>query len=155
MFRKTSKTETTTTAEQPGEKPVHFGAEYMGGHKMYPKKTDCDVRMFNRGLEIEFGTFHKNKIVIYYDTITNVENMDEKRITKTRIFLLAPTIIGLVAALLWKKKFLYTVIEYKDEVGMEHGVIIDFHRKAEQAQQVLYQKMVDTKRFGESDSYNG
>ena len=37
------------------EKPIYFYAEYQGGHKMYPKKTDCEVRMFNEGIEIEFG----------------------------------------------------------------------------------------------------
>jgi hypothetical protein len=138
----------TKTPEQPKEKPVYFGAEYQGGHKMYPKKTDCDVRMFNKGMEIEFGHIHKNKIVIYYDTISNVTNMDEKRITKARVIGLGLTVVGLIPALLWKKKFLYTVIEFKDEVNMEHAVVIDFHRQAEKAQQVLYQKMVEAKRTG-------
>ena len=27
----------------------------MGGHKMYPKKTDSDIRMFKEGIEIGFG----------------------------------------------------------------------------------------------------
>lgn len=149
-FRKSSKEITTATVEQSGERPIHFGAEYMGGHKMYPKKTDCDVRMFNRGLEIEFGSIlrHKNKIVIYYDRISNVSNVDEKRITKARVIGLGLTIVGLIPALLWKKKFLYTVIEFKDEMEINHAVVIDFHRKAEQAQQVLYQGMVDAKHLG-------
>jgi hypothetical protein len=136
------------TVEQPNEKPVYFGAEYMGGHKMYPKKTDCDVRMFTNGIEIEFGRIHKNKIVIYYNTISNVTNMDEKRITKARVIGLGLTVVGLIPALLWKKRFLYTVIEYKDEVGIEHAVVIDFHRQAQKAQQVLYQNMVEAKRGG-------
>lgn len=148
MFNRNKDETVNKTLELPKEKPVHFGAEYMGGHKMYPKKTDCDVRMFNRGIEIEFGRLHKNKIVIYYDTITNIENMDEKRITKARVIGLGLTVVGLIPALLWKKRFLYTVITYKDELGMEHGIVIDFHRQAEKAQQVLYQKMVEAKHLG-------
>lgn len=132
---------------EDGENPIYFGAEYMGGHKAYPKKTDCDVRLFKRGLDIEFGKFSKKHITIYYDTITNIENMDEKRITKTRVVLLGLTVIGLIPALLWKKKFLYTVIEYKDEAGIEHAVVIDFHRQAEKAQQVIYQKMIEVKKL--------
>lgn len=119
----------------------------MGGHKMYPKKTDCDIRMFSNAIEIEFGTIHKHQITIFYDTITNVSNMDEKRITKARVIGLGLTVVGLIPALLWKKKFLYTVIEYKDEVGIEQAVIIDFHRQAEKAQQVIYEKMVNAKRL--------
>ena len=134
------------TPEHPGEKPIHFGAEYMGGHKMYPKKTDCDVRMYHNGIEIEFGRIHKNKFVIYYDTISNIENQDERRITKTRILL-----TGIIPGLLWKKKFLYTVIEYKDELDMEHAVVIDFHRDAEKAQQVIYERMVEAKQKGHID----
>lgn len=145
MFNR-NKNETVNLGKRPGlpkEKPVYFGAEYMGGHKMYPKKTDCNVRMFNRGIEIEFGKIHKNKIIIYYDTITNIENMDEKRITKARVIGLGLTVVGLIPALLWKKRFLYTIITYREELGIEHGVVIDFHRQAEKAQQILYQKMVE------------
>lgn len=123
------------------DKPIHFGAEYMGGHKMYPKKTDCDVRMFNDSIEVEFGRIHKNKIVIPYERITELTTEDEKRITKTRV-LLTPLLIGL----LWKKKFRYSVIEYIDTVGINQTVIIDFHRKAEDAQQAIYNKMVEAKR---------
>lgn len=122
-------------------KPIHFGAEYMGGHKMYPKKTDCDVRMFNDSIEVEFGRIHKNKIVIPYGDITELTTEDEKRITKTRI-IFTPLLIGL----LWKKKFRYSVIEYIDTVGIKQTVIIDFHRKAEDAQQAIYSKMVEAKR---------
>ena len=43
------------------EKPIYFSAEYMGGHKMYPKKTDCDIRMFKESIEVGFGRIHKNK----------------------------------------------------------------------------------------------
>ena len=122
------------------EKPIYFSAEYMGGHKMYPKKTDADVRLFNNGIEIEFGRIHKNKIVIPYESITELSNQDEARITKTRI-IFTPLLVGL----LWKKKFVYTVIEYTDSVGIKQSVIVDFHRKAEKAQQAIYNKMIEVK----------
>lgn len=124
--------------DQP--KPIYFGAEYMGGHKMYPKKTDCDVRMYPEGIHIEWGKIHKTHLVIHYDTITAIENQDEKRITKTRILL-----TGFIIGLLWKKRFLYTVIEYKDAAGIDQAIVLDFHRKADEAQQIIYRKMVEAK----------
>jgi len=122
-------------------KPVYFSAEYMGGHKMYPKKTDADVRMYAEAIEIEFGKIHKNHIIIRYGSITGLENEDEKRITKTRVFM-----TGIIPGLLWKKKFVYTVIEYTDDIGIKQSVIVDFHRNAEKAQQYIYNKMVEVRK---------
>jgi hypothetical protein len=59
-------------------------------------------------------------ISIPFTAIKNVENMDEKRITKTRVFL-----TGFIVGLLWKKKFLYTVIDYNDGT-MDQTIILDF-----------------------------
>ena len=141
MFDRNKNESTTKLTET--ERPRHFKAEYMGGHKMYPKKTDCDVRMFSKAIEIEFGRFHnKNKITVFYDAITDLENMDDKRITKTRVLL-----TGFVIGLLWKKKFLYTVIKYKDQIGIDQTIVIDFGRAAEAAQQAIYQRMVEVKRL--------
>jgi len=117
-----------------------FGAEYMGGHTAYAKKRDCTVNFGLKHMNIEFGRIHKNVLAIPYGSIISVENEDEKRITKTRVLL-----TGFVVGLLWKKKFRYTVIEYVDKLGIKQGVVIDFHRSAEKAQQLLYQKMVRAK----------
>jgi hypothetical protein len=123
------------------EKVEHeFGVEYMGGHTMYPKKTDATVKMFGDRMEISFGSIHKHMIEISYQSITGMDSQDEARITKTRI-LFTPLLIGL----LWKKKFRYTVVEYTDVADIKQTVVIDFHRKAEKAQQVIYSKMLEVK----------
>lgn len=130
---------TQTKEHEQEDKPVFaFSGEYMGGHKMYPKKTDVDVELFSNFMLIKWGRIHKHQIVIRYNQITELENQDEKRITKTRILL-----TGIIVGLLWKKKFLYTVIEYNDEANLKQAIVIDFHRKAEQAQQAIYQKMTE------------
>ncbi len=121
-----------------------FDCEYMGGHMLYPKKTDATVYLFSSHFEIRFGLVHKKFIEIPYESIVGIENEDESRITKTRI-LLTPLLVGL----LWKKKFRYTVIEYEDQFGMKQGVVIDFHRKAEKAQQTIYLKMVESRSRAE------
>ena len=50
-----------------------------------------------------------------------------------------------MVGLLWKKKFLYTVIEYTDNAGIQQAVVLDFHRSAEKAQQSIYGKMVEAR----------
>ena len=112
---------------------------------MYPKKTDADVRLFQDCIEIQFGKIHKNKIIIPYRSIPDLSNEDEKRITKTRAVLLGITVIGIIPDLLWKKRFVYTVIEYTDELGIKQTVIVDFHRNAERAQQSIYGKMIEAR----------
>lgn len=54
----------------------------MGGHKLHPKKKFTEVYIFEDRVVIkEIG------ISIPFSGIKNVENMDEQRITKTRVFL--------------------------------------------------------------------
>jgi hypothetical protein len=113
-----------------------FSAEYMGGHMMYPNKTDATVEIFAKHVDIRFGSIRKHVITIPTVSITNISIEDEKRITKTRVLL-----TGLVVGLLWKKKFRYTVIDYK-EGNMNQSVVIDFHKSAEEAQQEIYKRMV-------------
>ena len=117
-----------------------FEVDYMGGHMMYPKKTGATVGLFSDQLDIGFGLVHSHNIKIPYETMTKIGFEDEARITKTRIFF-TPLLVGL----LWKKKFRYTVIDYKDEAGIDQAVVIDFHRKAEKAQQMIYEKMIEAR----------
>jgi hypothetical protein len=44
-----------------------------------------------------------------YSAITNLESMTDRRITKTRVLL-----TGAIAGLLWKRNYLYTVVEYNE-----------------------------------------
>lgn len=50
---------------------------------------------------------------------------------------------GTLRGLLWKKNYLYTVIDYTDE--NEETIVLDFHRSVEKAQGLIYQKMIATK----------
>jgi len=76
--------------------------------------------------------------VIPYSHMTNIENMDERRITTKRWFL-----VGLWA-IPWKKKYVYTVIEYDDE-QVTQGLIFDFGKHLESKQGEIYQRMVNAK----------
>ena len=48
-----------------------FGGEYMGGHMLYPKKTDATVHLFAKHLDIQFGS-SINTYQIPYETIANI-----------------------------------------------------------------------------------
>jgi hypothetical protein len=52
--------------------------------------------------------------------------------------------LGIVGGL-WKKKHVYTVIRYKDEFG-EKTVVIDFGKDVEEAQPLIYHKMLKQKK---------
>jgi hypothetical protein len=65
--------------------------------------------------------------------------VQEKRITKTGVFM-----TGTLRGLLWKKNYLYNVIDYTDE-NEEETIVLDFHRSVEKAQGLIYQKMIATK----------
>lgn len=72
--------------------------------------------------------------------MTNVENMSEDQLKGARVVAL-----GIIGAL-WKKKYLYTVIQYKDELGSERAIVIDFHGNIEKVQQLIYQEMLESRR---------
>jgi len=68
--------------------------------------------------------------------------MEDKRITKTRVFM-----TGTLTGLLWKKNYLYTVVDYNDEYEDEgQTIVLDFHRSVEKAQGLIYQKMIAAKK---------
>jgi hypothetical protein len=84
------------------EKPDYkFGAEYMGGHKAYPKKRDTDVLIFHDRIVLD-----KLQIDIPFSSMANVENSDAERLTKTRM-ILTPFFLGFF----WTKK--YSVYNYR------------------------------------------
>jgi short-subunit dehydrogenase len=73
-------------------------------------------------------------------TITHIEGMEENRITKTRVLM-----TGTLTGLLWKKNYLYTIVDYNDDYA-EQTILLDFHRSAEKAQAPIYQKMIAAKK---------
>jgi hypothetical protein len=96
-----------------------ISARWLGGHKAYPKKRDVKVLVYADRLVIEKGL----DIEIPFESISNIENSDAQRITKTRVLL-----TGVIVGLLWKKKFLYTVIDYNDGI-VDQTMMIELWRR--------------------------
>lgn len=118
-----------------GEKPeTKFDARYLGGHKMYPKATDTKVLIYKDKVEVE-----KLNLQVPYTAMTHIENADEKKISAMRVVLL-----GLIGAL-WKKKHVYTVIQYIDALNEEQSLVFDFDKDIDKAQPIIYQKMLQAK----------
>ena len=140
MFKRTQQKEQEKLAKGYEIVEKTFTAEYMGGHMLYPNKTDATVEIFQKHIDIRFGTIHKHTISIPTVAITNISTEDEKRITKTRVLM-----TGIIPGLLWKKKFRYTVIEYEEIPNVKQSVVIDFHRSVEEAQQAIYTRMLKSR----------
>ena len=115
------------------EKPQHkFDSKYMGGHKLYPKSTDIKVLVFSDRIEIE-----KLELKVPHSSITNIENEEGSKLTTARALLIPSW-----SAPLWKKKkTLYTIIEYTDELNKKHALVFDFGKKIEEAQRLIYQRI--------------
>lgn len=97
----------------------------------FPNGKDTEALFFQDRLEI------KNPgIIIPYSAITNLESMTDRRITKTRVLL-----TGVIAGLLWKRNYLYTVVEY-DDGFQNQSVVVDFHRHAVDGEKAIYERMI-------------
>jgi hypothetical protein len=124
----------------------HAYAEYLGGHPLCAGTRNTEIYAFDNRLEID-GLFSDNlqkpnsiKLVIPYSEIHNVQNANESEISALRILM-----FGLVGAF-WKKKHLYTIIQYKDDVG-EKSLVLEFDdRDIQRMQSIIYEKMVEFKR---------
>jgi hypothetical protein len=114
------------------EKPDYkFDAEYIGGHKLYPKKRDTEIRVYNDRIFLK-----KLELEIPFISMKNIENTDAERLTKTRM-ILVPFFLGFF----WKKKYLYTVIDYNDGLS-DQSIVLDLHRGVEKVQQIIYRRMM-------------
>jgi len=121
-----------------------YYTKYVGGHIEYPTAKDCRVFLYNDRLELflnEGNYKNKPSIAIPYKSIDVIESADESKISALRVAML-----GIVGGL-WKKKHVYTVIRYKDEFG-EKTVVIDFGKDVEEAQPLIYHKMLEAKKDG-------
>ena len=56
------------------------------------------------------GYDYKPTIIVLYQSMTNIESANEDKISAFRVAML-----GIVGGL-WKKKHVYTVIQYKDKI---------------------------------------
>jgi len=111
-----------------------YQAEYLGGHKAHPKETKTLVFIYPDSIEI--GALG---IWIPYKSILNIENTEEKKVSTKRAMMMG------AGALLWKKKHLYTVIEYHDGFEIQK-VIIDFDKDVETAQPLIYNRVVEARK---------
>jgi hypothetical protein len=118
----------------PNRMEKEYKVGYMGGHIAYPKKTHTKFRIYEDCVELmEPG------LRIPYSSMTKIENMEEKKISALRVVAL-----GIVGAL-WKKKYLYTVIQYGEGID-EQTIVLDFGGKIDQVQPLIYQKMLYARR---------
>jgi Short C-terminal domain len=106
-------------------------AKYLGGHKLYPKLVDTMVYIFSDRIEIP--TIH---LRVPYTSMSNIENADEKKITAKRLFLVGSLAFG------WKKRDIYTIIEYLDGFNQKQSLVFDFGKNIQNAQRRIYDRML-------------
>lgn len=115
---------------------------YIGGHPAYPTSANTRIYIYNDRIEI--GQREYNTIIkIPYSNMTNIQNMDEKKISALRVVGLGLVFVPLaIVGAVWKKKHIYTVIQYNDETG-ELTVVLDFGRFIDKLQPFIYRKMLE------------
>lgn len=116
-------------------------AKYMGGHPLYVKPSDTGVYLYDDRIEVV-----NPKLIIPYSAILRIENMDEKKISASRVIVLGLVALPLaIVGAMWKKKHIYTVIQYVDEIG-EKTIVLDFGKQVDKAQPLIYRKMSESRK---------
>lgn len=126
-----------------GEPEHRFHAKYLGGHKAYPLKNavDTEILLYNDRIEVAYPI----QLDIIYSKIKNIENMDEKKISALRVIGLGLIALPLaIVGAMWKKKKVYTVIEYNDGLD-DQTVVFDFDKYLEKMQPIIYHKMLESR----------
>jgi hypothetical protein len=119
------------------EKPIDSGRiQYMGGHKAYPKPEWSDIYFYEDRFEIEV-----NRISVQYSKIIDIGNSNDRSDTG---ILIPPVAL----AYLWKKEHSYTLIVYDDGINTQK-IVIDFENDANDAQDLIYKKMLDCRKIAE------
>lgn len=117
-------------------------AKYLGGHSMHPAKKEIKANVILRNDTV---FIEKITLPIPYSQMITIENMNDKKISKLRVIGLGLIFLPLaIVGALWKKKKLYTVIEYNDGV-QNQTVVIDFGKNVEKMQQAIYAKMIESR----------
>ena len=118
-----------------------FDAKYLGGHKMFPKNTDVRVWILDDMLEV--GGLG---LQVPYSSLTNIENADEKKIKALRVVVLGLVFLPLaIVGALWKKKYIYTILEYVDEMNERQTLVFDFGKNLDKAQATIYRMMIESR----------
>jgi hypothetical protein len=110
-----------------------YSAKYLGGYTPLPRPVDTKMFLYDDKIIID-----KIFLTIPYSKIINIENMDREKVTAKRFLL-----VGLFA-LAWKKKILYTVIEYDDGINTHH-IVFDLGDHMDEVQPFIYQKMLESR----------
>ena len=78
--------------------------------------------------------------------MTDVGNMDVETISALRVVGLGLIFLPLaIVGAMWKKKKLYTVIQYDDGIK-EQALVFDFGKHMEEVQPLIYQKVIEQRR---------
>jgi len=108
--------------------------EYLGGHPLYPQSFYGWAEFMPDRLEIKKRAKDAPEIMIPYSEITAIPNSTEHRYGRREAILLLP--LALI-----KEKHTYIIIHtFNKMVNKEIGIGIDFNRKVEEAQRILYKK---------------
>lgn len=121
-----------------------FDVKYFGGHMMYPTKKPRDARIgiFIDRIEIKTDRFEAK---IPYEHIGSIKNIDEKKMSALRVVGLGFVALPLaIVGAMWKKKKIYTVIEYNDDT-LGQTLVFDFGKHLESKQRDIYIKVVAAK----------
>ncbi len=121
----------------------YFDADYMGGHVEYPSQVQTPVLIYSDKIIVD-----RLGLEIPYKSMTNIENIDEQRISAGRVVSLGLVfpVLAIVGAM-WKKRHRYTVVQYDDRVG-PRAILLDFGDKIDSAQPLIYRRMISFKKSG-------
>ncbi|MGA9745329.1 MAG: hypothetical protein WBP88_14995 [Nitrososphaeraceae archaeon] len=118
---------------------------YVGGHKAHPTSVDTAIYIYDDRIEIG-SSEADTELKILYANMIDIENMDEKKISALRVVGLGLVFVPLaIVGAMWKKKHIYTVIQYRDEMD-EQTIVLDFGKYIEELQPFIYRKMLDYRR---------
>lgn len=122
----------------------------MGGHGEYPKPMNCRIYLYYDRIQLE-----NPDLIIPYESLTNIENMDEKKISAKRVIGLGLVFVPLaIVGAMWKKNHIYTVIQYNDEVG-EKIIILDFGKNVDDFQGWIYRRIISSRMSTTTTFSNG
>jgi hypothetical protein len=77
----------------------------MGGHAEYPKPMNCRIYLYYDRIQLE-----NPNLIIPYQSLTNIENMDEKKISAKRVIGLGLVFVPLaIVGAMWN----FTLIQSK------------------------------------------
>ena len=136
-----SKSDPLPPSSGPPEHRLHV--KYLGGHKAFPitKPIDTEILIYNDKIEVAYPL----ELKIQNSKISNIENMDDKKISALRVIGLGLVALPLaIVGAMWKKKKVYTVIEYNDGLDKQ-TVIFDFDKHLEKIQPLIYHKMLQSR----------